>query len=156
MPRAQSKQSFWNALVLLSCAAVLVGCGATSPSQYVSPRVTGRVLDMETGQPLKDVRVQRLTSDNLQTSTPAKGGHVMEAGPGVRTAADGKFMVKSIRFFGPFGSPGWYSVTLAFERNGYQSLVRSFTVAHSTNTVAGEPRVEAGDVLLPAQPNATH
>ena len=50
--------------VLASSALLLAGC-QSSPvlsSQYISPRVKGRVLDAATGQPIRNVSIRRLES----------------------------------------------------------------------------------------------
>src|SRR5439155_18731929 len=48
-----------QAIASLLLVGALVGCKTHSASQYVSPQVTGRVLDAESRQPLAEVKVQR-------------------------------------------------------------------------------------------------
>src|SRR5262245_24808146 len=85
------------ALAVLMCA--LVGCKTHSVSQYVSPRITGQVLDVETRQPLADVKVQRVNPERAQRQDPTmKGGQMMQDAPIViMTDAEGKFVVDSVR-----------------------------------------------------------
>ena len=120
-----------------------------SPSKYISPRVEGRVIDSQTHQPIKGVQVRRLTADDSYlVDSPPKGGMSMEQSPGVRTGADGIFVLESQSAFTPFRDPGWYSVSIAFKHPGYDEFMATYTVAQSTNTAKGEPLVNAGDVLL--------
>jgi hypothetical protein len=142
----------FTSVLLAAAFGLLPGCASMSPSRFVSPRVTGRVLDSQTHQPIKDVQVRRLTADtNPRPMDAPHGGKLLEQSSAIRTAADGTFVIKSVRTLTPFGDFGWYSISLAFDRAGYASIVKSFTLANSTNTPAGEPWVNAGDVLLPQQ-----
>jgi len=148
---SRSRNGWLGAAGMMAAAwmGVLGGCSSVSPSHYVFPRVTGRVLDMESRQPIKDAQVRRVTGDgNARPSSESGGGRLVESASAVRTGADGAFVLKSGRIFGPLGSSGWYSVTLAFDRSGYQTVVRSYTLADSTNAPSGEPKVEAGEILL--------
>jgi len=137
----------------LAGLGLLLSCSSFSPSQYVSPRINGRVVDMETGQPMKDVQVRRLHGDDKARPQDAAGGRLVETADAVRTGKDGRFTVPSVRTLGPLGGPGWYSVSLNFVRSGYQSVVRSYTLSGSTNTTTGEPVIQAGDVSLPRLAN---
>src|SRR5262249_28569029 len=125
--------------------------GCQSPSQYVSPRVTGRVLDSETHQPVPDVQVRR-TSDQPRPHAmePPKGAQMLQLPPGVRTGADGTFTVASQSDLAFFRRLGWYSLTLTFTHPGYEKLTQTYGVAGSTKSASGEPWVQAGDVLLQA------
>ena len=137
-------------LALSVVACIVAGCAAVSPSQYVSPRVIGRVLDSETRQPIQDAQVRRVSAEGTtRTMDAPSGGHLLEQASAVRTGADGRFIMKSVRTLAVFGNFGWYSVTLAFERAGYESVARTYTLANSTNAPSGEPIVQTGDVLLP-------
>lgn len=121
--------------------------GCQSPSQYTSPRVTGRVLDEQTRQPIKDVQVSRV-SGNRAEMDPPKGAERLDQTPFVVTGAGGEFALGSVRDLAFIRRMQWYSVTLSFSHRGYQRLVTSYSRSNSTNTSAGEPLVEAGDVLL--------
>src|SRR5882724_10003196 len=85
------------ALVVVMCA--LIGCKSHSPSQYVSPRVTGRVLDAETRQPLAEARLQRVNPERaLSPYSTMKGGQMMQQAPLViLSGVDGTFVVDSER-----------------------------------------------------------
>jgi len=133
----------------VAAALLLAGCSSLSPANYVSPRVTGRVVDAQTHQPLPGVMVKRLTSDTT-TAQPAMtgGGHLLQNASAVRTGKDGLFVVPSMRALGPLGGTGWSSVSLAFDLRGYETLTRSYNLAQSTNTLSVEPLVEAGEVPL--------
>jgi hypothetical protein len=138
------------ALTLMAALCVGTGCKSVSPSRYVAPRVTGRVLEMDSHQPIKDVKVRRVSAeDNARPMDAPHGGGVLEQASAVRTAADGTFVLKSMRTLSVLDQSGWYSVTLAFERAGYESVMRTYTLVNSTNTPSGEPLVQTGDVLLP-------
>jgi hypothetical protein len=105
---------------------------------------------LNTGQPLAHVHVRRVLSESNAppASTPSGGRLMQEDAASVRTDRDGQFVMKSSRVLGPLGATGWYGVTLAFEKAGYQSVVREYTLGNSTNTPAGEPVVAAGEILL--------
>jgi hypothetical protein len=139
-----------TSLALAAALCMAAGCKSGSASQYVSPRVTGRVLEMESGQPLKNVQVRRVLGDaNARSPDAPSGGQLLEQKSGtVRTGADGRFEMASSRTLSVLGS-GWYSVTLSFQRTGFQSVIRTYTLANSTNSPSGEPVVQTGDVLLP-------
>jgi hypothetical protein len=77
----------------------------------------------------------------------------MQDSAAIHTAQDGRFMLVSERILGALGASGWYSITLTFELNGYETLTKSYTLANSTNSASGEPRVDAGDVPLVRLPH---
>lgn len=131
--------------------ALLAGC-QSSPvlnSQYISPRVTGRVLDAVTSQPIRNVSIRRLVSDqNPAPSASAKGGQSLERVPTLRTGADGRFDLSSERDLTLFRQAGWYAVTVAFTRAGYERLTTNYTLASAVVAPSGEPVVNAGNILL--------
>ena len=128
-------------------AGVLAGCKSAPLSQYISPRVEGRVMDATSQQPLKDVEVRRVSGeDRTRSSQPAKGGEMMTKAPSVHTEADGTFVVASQRDVALLREPTWYSITLSFRLRGYESFTASYTEA--TNNAAGEPVVRTGDIKL--------
>jgi hypothetical protein len=139
------KNLFW---VCLLGGTTLIG-GCSSVSQWVAPRVDGRVLDAQTRAPIKDVLVMRLNAnEEYQISNQAKGGQLMEQAFGVRTSATGAFSLGSIRTFSPLQHLTWYSTTLAFEHPAYQRITATFTTAQATNIATGEPWIQAGDIML--------
>ncbi|HUL51442.1 MAG TPA: hypothetical protein VLU94_02535 [Candidatus Nitrosotalea sp.] len=125
------------------------GCKASSPSQYVSPRVTGTVVDSGTHQPLSGVRVRRATpNQQMDPNVPPRGGQAMSQESPMITGADGTFVVESVRDFVMFRKVGWYVVRLTFERAGYEPLATNFTPSQATTTPQGEPLVKTGDIAL--------
>lgn len=129
---------------MLAAGCAMVG----GTADYVSPRITGRVLDEPSRAPLKDVQVRRLLSED-KTSEGHGGARLLDSASEVRTGADGRFVMESVRAFQVIGSYGWYSVTLAFQKSGYLTATKSYTLTEATNTPSGEPLVNTGDVLLP-------
>jgi hypothetical protein len=128
------------------------GCKSTSPSQYIAPRVEGRVLDSQTHQPIKDVRVRRLAADdNDRAEEPRKGGELLKKAPAVRTAADGTFVLESVRDIALLQEIGWYSLSLTFEHPAYDRFFTNYTLANATYTVTGEPLIKTGDILMTPQ-----
>ncbi len=140
-------RGFWPASFL--GALILAGCKSSSPAPYVAPRVVGRVLDAQTQQPLKGVKVQRLVSEQQpNVLDEVKGGQVMASAPAVRTDADGRFELASRRSLSPFHRGGWYSVSLAFECPGCLRFTTNYSLKHAVITPKGEPVVNTGDIWL--------
>jgi hypothetical protein len=136
------------ALALAALATLATGC-KHSLSQYIAPRVTGRVLDAGTHQPVSGVRVHRL-GDNPPPApgeTP-RGAETLKRTPGERTRTDGTFVLASKRDLAILRRVKWYSATLSFTHPRYQELTRSYTATNATETSSGEPWVNAGDILL--------
>ena len=134
---------------LVVAAIFLTGCQTSSPSQYIAPRVIGRVLDAKTGQPIAGVQVRRLTPDQEpNVDQGIKGGQRVEQTPTVRTSSDGSFVLVSDKSLALFQRIGWYSVSLAFIHPNFERLTIEFTLVNATNTPTGEPLVRAGDVRL--------
>jgi hypothetical protein len=133
-------------------ALALFGCTSSSVSQYTAPRVTGRVLDANTRQPLADTTVLRLGVDQERNPRePGHGGQVMDRPPAVETDRKGNFSLNSVRNVTLFGSQGWYSVTVVFYHAGYQPFQTNYTIGCSTN-LNGEPCVMTGDIGLQPLP----
>jgi hypothetical protein len=134
--------------VFISICA-LAACKSSSPSQYVSPRISGRVLDAQSNQPIRGVQVRRLAPDqNVDVADPPKAGQVMEQSSVIRTGEDGTFVLDSVRNLALFRKRGWYKVSLSFAHAGYEGFVTNYTLASATNTVKGEPLVTTGDIRL--------
>jgi hypothetical protein len=140
----------WFVLGFFILAALLqTGCKSSSPAPYVSPKVAGRVLDAQTRQPLKGVKVQRLIPDQEpNVLNDVKGGQALSKTPAVRTAADGAFELASERSLSPFQRGGWYSVSIAFEHPGYFRYVTNYSLKHAVISPKGEPVVNTGDIWL--------
>jgi hypothetical protein len=111
------------------------------------------VLDEQTQQPIKGVKVRRLLSDQEpNVANNIKGGQVLAKAPAIRTAADGTFELASERRLAPFQRGGWYSVSLAFEHPGYLRRVSHYTLRDAILSPKGEPQVKAGDIPLQKVP----
>jgi len=141
-----------RAVQLIGCVlavCVVAGCKSTSPSQYIAPRVEGRVLDAQTRQPIGGVTVQKINpgSDPAPGEIP-KGAQALQQTPYVRTRSDGAFTLASKRNLEFFGRSSWYSLTISFRHSGYASFMTNYTPSSATATTSGEPLVKTGDVLL--------
>ena len=138
--------------LLVLCVAVLAlaGCKSRSLSLCMSPRVTGRVLAADTGQPLADVKVLSGGQAGAPKGTvPPKGGQLLKVKASVRTDQDGRFALESEKVLTPFGGIGWFSVQLFFERVGYEGFYTNYSrLDLHTNSWKGEQVLSAGDILL--------
>ena len=133
---------------LISVCA-LIGCVSSSPSQYVSPRITGRVLDAQSKQPIAGVNVKRVSPYQAPGADDAKkGAQIMGQASTIRTDSNGTFVLDSERDLTLFRNVGWYSASVSFEHPAYQQLVTTYTLTNATITANGEPLVSAGDILL--------
>jgi hypothetical protein len=137
-------------LGILMAAFALAGCKSNSPSQYISPRVEGRVVDGHSHAPIQGVHVQRVSGDAAQKVPEGqKGGQLMEGTPVVvRTGKDGSFILDSEHDLAFLRKLRWYSVSISFEHPAYESLIATYTLSNAVNTATGEPVVKAGDILL--------
>ena len=140
-----------GAFALAGAICTLAGC-QSSPvlrTQYISPRVTGRVLDAATRHPIRNVSIRRLAPGGYETSNPpAVGDQSLERMQALRTDRDGRFDLDSESDLTLFHRAGWYSVTLAFTHKGYERFVTNYTLANAVVSPSGEPVVNAGSVLL--------
>jgi len=136
-------------VALITLVSILAGCTTSSPSQYISPRITGRVIDTKTGQPIENVQVRRRGNDE-RTPSPesAKGGEQMTRSSAAYTKPDGSFIIASESEVAFLRAVGWYSVTLSFEHPAYYKTAKSYTPKNSTNSPAGEPWIQAGDIPM--------
>lgn len=135
------------AVLIPICAAL--GCKTVSPIRIVSPRVSGRVVDARTRQPIAGVRVQRQVGrDSHRVMDPPKGGELMKQPAIVTTDAEGNFTLLAERDLTVLRSATWFSVRLVFEHSRYERLTGVYVAAQATNTWKGEPLVQTGDVLL--------
>lgn len=139
-------------LGILMLVFAATGCQTSSPSQYISPRITGRVVDAQTQKPIAGVQVRRLAPEALDGVEVIKGGQILDRLPAVRTDGEGSFVLVSERNLALFQHLGWYSVSLAFSHPNYIPLSTEFTLANATNTPTGEPLVQAGDIRLELKP----
>jgi len=143
-----------TSILILAMATMGAGCHSTSTSQYVSPKITGRVVDARTHEALENARVQRLHPDDSMSNMPAPGGEAMEAeADETRTQSDGTFILESKRDLGLFQHESWYSVSLLIKHPGYRAMKVSYSITDATNSPAGEPWIRTGDLLLsPSSP----
>ncbi len=133
---------FGSMVLLLIC----IGCETARP-QYVAPRVTGRVLDGQTHQPISGVAVQRLSAnESYIIENPSKAGTAHDPSAVCQTAADGTFSLTSLKVYNVFEHTTWYAVSLSFHHPAYQSF--GSTYSQTTNYPSAEPIVETGDILL--------
>jgi hypothetical protein len=135
---------------LLGLILLAAGCKGWSVSQYVSPRVTGRVLDEATRQPIQDVQVARVQAPPRRTDEPPpKGGQLLEQARHVtRTSSTGAFVLGSEHTVAVFARVTWNSVTLSFQHSGYLPYITNLTAADATYLPSGEPVIHMGDVLM--------
>jgi hypothetical protein len=134
----------------LALMLLLTGCRGWSLSQCVSPRVTGRVLDSETLQPLMGAEVQRVAARPRQSgNAPPKGAQLMQDAPRiVLTSVDGSFTLDPIYSVAAFRVLSWSSVDVQFRRAGYLTLTTNLISSADSSDSGGEPYVKAGDILL--------
>jgi len=138
------------AVAFLALVLVLTGCRGWSVSQCVSPRVTGRVVDSETHQPLERVEVQRATTRLRQAgNSPPKGAQLMQDAPRiVLTSADGSFTLDAVYSVAAFRILSWSSVDVQFRCPGYLALTTNFSPSTASFSPDGAPSVNAGVILL--------
>jgi hypothetical protein len=141
-------------LALLLVAIAAAGCQSGKYSYYISPRVTGRVLAADTQQPLDRATVRRVVPiPSAGTDTPPKGGQLQMVPGGVRTDADGRFVLEAEQVVAVFRHGGWHSVTVSFEHAGYAGYQTNYTAARfKERSPEGVPLVNAGDILLLPKP----
>ena len=137
-------------LAPLSLLLLLTGCQGWSLSQCVSPRITGRVVDSETRQPMENVEVQRgVTRTRQAGNAPPKGAQLMQDAPRiVLTSTDGSFTLEPIYSVAAFRVLSWSTVDVQFSCSGYLALTTNFTPAVASFSPDGAPLVNAGVILL--------
>lgn len=145
MQRTVSKFSALPVLLV-----VMAGCQSSEYNHYTSPKVTGRVLAADTHQPIANVRVRRDGANtNFEPFGPPKGGELLMRPAPALTDADGRFVLDSKSVLSFFRNPGWWTVPVSFQHSGYHTLHTNYTASNViTNTTAGPPVVDAGEVLL--------
>jgi hypothetical protein len=138
--------------VLVCAACMLGGCKSRPLGPYVSPRVTGQVCSADHLRPLSGVTVTRGNREP-DVASPPKGAEVlMRPGP-VMTDSQGRFSIPGYRVLSIFRGADWSHVRLSFAHPGYLGLSTNFSLSMATNTVAGEPLVQAGTIFLEPQPH---
>ena len=137
-------------LLLVGSCLLGAGCGSLRFGPYTSPRVTGRVVAANSGQPLAGVEVWRgaRRPDHSLAGFP-KGGELLLEKPAARTGSDGRFSLPSERALTLFRPSGWSFVQLAFCRPGYQTYQTNYSILSAlTNAPNGEPLLQTGDIRL--------
>lgn len=131
-------------------ALALAGCQSHPFSVAVSPRLTGRVLAADTGQPIAGVKVRSLDqADDRNGTVPPRGGELLQTKATVLTDRDGKFILETQRVLTPFSGAGWFSVRLSFEHAGYERFLTNYSYLNlSTNSSNGASGLDAGNILL--------
>ena len=134
---------------------MLLGCKSRPLGPYVSPRVTGQVIALDTGRPLAGVTVTRGLPDRFQTSPP-KGAELLIRKPPIHTDENGRFELASERVLSVVRGAGWNLVSLSFESAGYLQFHTNCPVSAVTNTADGEPVLDVGRIALPPVPPGTN
>jgi hypothetical protein len=140
-----------NRLFVLGLAALaLVGCKSNPLSLTISPRITGRVLAADTGNPLADVQVRNGEQAGTRYSTsPPKGGEQLMTRAPVETDPDGRFVLNTQSALTPFRGSGWFSVQLSFEHAGYERFLTNYSyLSLGTNTLNGQSVLDAGEIRM--------
>jgi hypothetical protein len=129
---------------------VLCGCQSGDYNHYTAPEVTGRVLSADTHQPIANVHIIRTGgNNNADPFGPPKGATLMIQPVPVMTDADGRFLLESKSVFALFRNAGWWTAPVTYQHAGYETYSTNYTANNvTTNTPAGAPVVDAGDILL--------
>jgi hypothetical protein len=119
-------------------------------SPFISPRVTGRVLASDNGQPLAGVVITSgIHAGGFRTGMPPKGGELLMAKAPVHTGRDGRFTLETERVLTPFRGSDWFSVRLSIQHAGYERFLTNYSRLNlRTNAPEGAPLLDAGDILL--------
>jgi len=133
----------WSAFLPL-CLFLATGCSKHTVSPYISPRVTGRVVNARTGVPLVHVQVAQ---EHRARATELKGGEQLLLPAPVRTDQSGLFAISSEQALTPFRTRLTVR-PLIFDLSGYKHLRMVFLETETTNTPAGEPILEVGDIRM--------
>lgn len=138
-------------LIILSLLLVILcGCRSGDYNHYTAPEVTGRVLAADTHQPIANARVIRSGgNNNADPFGSTKGATLLMQPVPVMTDADGRFMLESKSVFALFRNPGWWTAPVSYQHSGYETFSTNYTASNVlSNTPAGAPVVDAGDILL--------
>ena len=84
----------------------------------------------------------------MDPNTVPRGAEAIQENWYAYTDAEGRFTVDSTTTLTFLNTVTWYSVTLAFSREGYTTYTTNYTPAEATFRPGGEPVVNAGTILL--------
>jgi hypothetical protein len=143
-----------KAIISSLLLVALCGCQSGDYNHYTAPEVTGRVLAADTHQPIANARVIRTAgNNNVDPIGPPKGATLMIQPVPVMTDADGRFLLESKSVFALFRNAGWWTAPVTYQHAGYETFSTNYTASNVvTNTPAGAPVVDAGDILLQPVP----
>jgi hypothetical protein len=135
--------------VLAVCVSA-ASCKSNWLSQYISPRVEGRVVDSQSHEAIRGVRVHRIQNENRKVMEPRHGAELLANAPVVATTSkDGRFVLDSEMNLAPLiRSFYWHPVNIAFEHSGYAPYTATYSMSNAISTESGEPVVKTGDILL--------
>jgi protocatechuate 3,4-dioxygenase beta subunit len=137
-------------LFLAGLTVLITGCESFVTQGYVSPRVTGRVLDAATRAPLRNASVRRWADSANPGSysyMPPRGGEMLMTPGAALTDHTGHFKLAAEQV--ALGVVSIISMEFEFRCSGYQTLVTNFPSSLITNTASkGPPTIIAGDILL--------
>jgi len=135
----------------------MVGCesGPILHQGYVSPRITGRVLDANTRQPIAKASVLKVNPRQAsQTDRDQKGAEWMIAPTPSLTDEQGRFTLGSQKDLTVFRHANLYSVSVTVTHPQYVQFVTNFTLTNMKRKEEKGPlEVEAGDLLLRPRAN---
>ena len=120
--------------------------------EYDAPRVTGRVVDAETDQPIHRASIRRWAQPPVRSSAePEKGATRLRSEPVTYTDEAGRFVVPPKRsaylLFGHGGAA--FSAPLVIRHPNYVGLATNLTGAKfPAEGKSGPPVIEAGDLRL--------
>ena len=115
-------------LSLLLAGVVGVGCKSVKPVRYISPHITGCVVDAETRQPVKGVKVSKIDPRQAreQSLEPPKGGQALLQPSTAFTDQDGRFVLESEKSLTPILGGRVYSVSVSFDHPSYVRTAVSY------------------------------
>jgi hypothetical protein len=138
----------WLLLALL-LACMLLGCKSRPLGPYVSPRVTGQVVAVDTHLPLRGVSVTRGRTDQRASMvSPPKGAELLMRKAPAQTDRDGRFVLPSERVLSVIRGAGWNTVSLSFDQSGYWHFETNCPISAATDSAGGEPVLDVGQIFL--------
>jgi len=132
---------------------ILCGCQSFRLQDYVSPRITGVVLDAETRDPVPNVTVRKVSGDQpSRTDSPPKGGEQLLSGDQVQTDKEGQFEMVARKDVLTFSSGSAFAVRLQFQHSHYDIFRTNYSGKSITDGGPKRPpELNAGEILLRRQ-----